>query len=106
MNLRRAMATFRGHEEPHFRIVQNRKWGFALSGTFIVLSLIGLTVRGLNYSIDFKGGALLQYPDNAAVSVAQVESTMARFGRSDAVVQILNGNQVQIRTQSLNDLSD
>jgi len=66
VNIRQAISTFRGHRLPHLRIIAHKKWWFVLSGAFIVLSLVGLVARGLNYSIDFKGGAQLKYPAPAS----------------------------------------
>ena len=107
MNVREAVSTFRGHRAPHLRIIPRRNWWFALSGFFILLSLVGLIARGLNFSIDFNGGALLKYPDKTGVSADQVRSILARYARSDAEVQVVagqSGAQVSIRTRSLNDL--
>lgn len=102
MNLRHAIDTYRGHTIPHFKIVDRRNRWFAFSGVLIVLSLIGLIWGGLNYSIDFEGGAQISYPLNdTSVSVADIVDTMGRFGRPDAQVQIVNGDQVSIRTASL-----
>src|SRR5437588_4893638 len=108
MNVREAVSTFRGHRQPRLSIIRHRMWWFGLSGLFIVLSLLGLFVRGLNYSIDFNGGAQLQYPNPRSVSATQVTSVLAKFGRGDAVVQVVGtgsgGSQIVIRTQSLNAL--
>lgn len=106
MNLREAVSTFRGHRVPRLRIIEHRRWWFLLSGALIALSLVGLFVRSLNYSIDFEGGALLQYPDVTGVTADEVRSTLAGFGRGDAQVTILNGNEISIRTETLNDLTD
>ena len=56
MNFKHAIATYRGHTVPHFRIIERRRLWFALSGIVIVLSLLGIFVRHFNLSIDFKGG--------------------------------------------------
>ena len=61
MNLRHAVSTYRGHTIPHFQFIERRNIWFAFSGILIVLSLVGPVVRGLNYSIDFEGGALIEY---------------------------------------------
>ncbi len=107
MRFREAINTFRGHRAPHLTIIPRRNWWFALSGFFILLSLVGLFARGLNYSIDFNGGALLTYPDKTGISADRVRSVMAKYGRSDAEVQVVAGQagqQIDIRTRSLNDL--
>ena len=107
MNVREAVATFRGHRAPHFRIIERRRLWFALSGFFVLLSLVGLIARGLNYSVDFQGGAQLKYPDRTGISADDVRGILARFGRSDAQVQVVagaEGAQIAIRTRSLNDL--
>jgi preprotein translocase subunit SecF len=102
MNMRHAIDTYRGHTIPHFKIVERRKTWFIFSGALIVLSLIGLIWSGLNYSIAFEGGAQISYPlNNAQVTVADVVDTMAAFGRPAAEVQIVNGDQVTVRTESL-----
>ena len=102
MNWHHAVETYRGHTIPHFKLVEHRRWWFMFSGVLIVLSLIGLFWRGLNYSIDFEGGAQIAYPLQVQdVTVADIVDTMAQFGRPDAEVQIVNGDQVSIRTASL-----
>jgi preprotein translocase subunit SecF len=100
MTLREFAAVYRGHRIPHFKIIEHSKWWLALSGSLIVLSIVGLFYPGLTLSIDFKGGALITYEDRSAVSVPLIEQTMARFGRADAEVQIVGGNRVSIRTES------
>jgi preprotein translocase subunit SecF len=106
MSLHEAVSTFRGHRVPHFRIIERKKVWFAVSGALIVLSLLGIFVRGLSLSIDFKGGALLQYPNNTAVSTGQVETEVANLGRPNAQVQVVNGNQLQVRTATLSTMSE
>jgi len=102
MNLRHAIDTYRGHTIPHFRIIERRNTWFVFSGVLIALSAIGLLWGGLNFSIDFEGGAQISYPlNNTQVTVADVVDTMGQFGRPDAQVQIVNGDQVSIRTASL-----
>jgi preprotein translocase subunit SecF len=102
MNLHRAVSTYRGHTIPHFKLVERRNIWFAFSGVLIVLSLIGLFWRGLNYSIDFTGGALIEYTVVTPVSAQEIQTTMAANGRSDAQVQLVNGGeQVAIKTSSL-----
>jgi preprotein translocase subunit SecF len=108
VSFRTAVATFRGHRQPHFNIIGRWKVWFALSGVFIILSLIGLFAIGLNYSIDFKGGAQLRYPNPGKATVGDVDRVLSKYGRGDAEVQVVGtdngGSQIVIRTRSLNDL--
>jgi len=107
MTLRRAFDTFRGYRHPEFHIVQRRRRWFILSGTVIVISLLALAFRGLNLSIDFTGGTLIEYRPANEVTVDQVRGLLAQspYDRGDAEVQIVGGNQISIRTTALTDLS-
>lgn len=107
MSWRTAFDTFRGYRTPHFRIIQRRKRWFLLSGTVIALALAGLFVRGINYSIDFTGGSLIQYPNPAGASVEDVRALLAEspYDRGDAEIQQVGGNQIVIRTTAITDLS-
>jgi preprotein translocase subunit SecF len=101
MNLQHAVDTYRGHTIPTFRIVDHRNWWFGISGVVIVLSLIGLIVGQLNLSIDFEGGAQLQYTFTKAVTVQDVRDVMNEHGHENSEVQIANGDTVLIRTSTL-----
>ncbi|MGH2765559.1 MAG: protein translocase subunit SecF, partial [Actinomycetota bacterium] len=101
MRIRHAVSVFRGQREFHMNIIGRRRWWFLLSGTLIVLSLGGLFVRQLNLSIAFRGGAVLEYPNAAGVRVPEVQETMAGFGRDEAVVQLIDGRELNVRTGTL-----
>jgi preprotein translocase subunit SecF len=106
MNWHHAVETYRGHTVPHFRLIPRRRLWYTVSGILILLSLAGLVFRGLNLSIDFEGGALLSYPAKTAETAAAVTNVLAPFGRGDAEVQIVNGNEIQVRTSTLTTMSD
>ena len=108
MNLRQAVAAFRGQREPHFRIIEHRKWWFLLSGAVIALSIVGLAVRHLTLSIDFEGGSQLTYANNTGVSAEEVQAILERppWNLSGTEVQIVGGNQLSVRTASFTELSD
>jgi preprotein translocase subunit SecF len=100
MTFREFASVFRGHRVPHFKIIEHSRWWFLLSGTLIVLSIVGLFTPGLTLSIDFRGGALITYKDTTGLTAADVQRTMAAFGRPDAEVQTVGGDTVSIRTES------
>jgi preprotein translocase subunit SecF len=101
MTFRHAMSIYRGHEVPQLRLVDHRRWWFLFSAVLIVLSLIGLFWRGLNFSIDFEGGAQLLYPTTVELTAEEVASTVSSFGIDDPQVQIVDGTEVAVRTESL-----
>jgi preprotein translocase subunit SecF len=101
MKFREGVALFRGERDFHLDIIGRRRWWFLLSGVLLLLSVGGLYFRGLNLGIDFEGGALLEYENRSGVSVADVQETLVRFDRAEAVVQIVEGREVSIRTESL-----
>lgn len=54
-----------------------RRW-FVISGAVIFIGLASLGVRGLNFSIDFKGGTIWRVPSQASVS--QIRGDIGRIG--------------------------
>ncbi len=74
-----------------------RRW-FAISGVVIVVGLISLGTRGLNFSIDFRGGTVWEVPSNASVSEVRsvVGNAVPGFGQS--TIQILTNNLTGKRT--------
>jgi preprotein translocase subunit SecF len=101
VNIQKAIDTYRGHTIPHARWVEHRNRWFAISGVLILLSLGGLLFRGLNFSIDFEGGARITYTFARPVSAQQVQAALAKHRIDHAEVQIVNGEAVSIRTPSL-----
>ncbi|HEX2267875.1 MAG TPA: protein translocase subunit SecF [Actinomycetota bacterium] len=104
MRVRHFIETFRGHVSPNLNIIGRWRWWFLLSGFVIALALVGLFGRGLNFSIAFTGGSLLQFPNRSGASVAQYQQLMARHGLPQAQVEVLGDNEVSIRTESLSEL--
>jgi preprotein translocase subunit SecF len=107
VNVRDTLSMLRGYRTPRFRIVQRRRVWFALSGAVLLLAIGGLVLRGINYSIDFTGGTQIQYPNPAGATVEDIRDLLGRdpYDRADAEIQEVGGNQIQIRTTALTDLS-
>jgi preprotein translocase subunit SecF len=107
VTLRHAFEIFRGYRTPRFRIMQRRKVWFLLSGAVLIIALAGLVVSGLNYSIDFTGGTLIQYENRSGATVEEIRDVLAQdpYTRRDAEIQVVGTDQVQIRTTALTDLS-
>lgn len=74
-----------------------RRW-FAISGIVILAGMISLGVRGLNFSIDFKGGTVWDVPSTASVSQARAVLGAAVSGFGQSEVQQLTNTQTGQRT--------
>ncbi len=69
-----------------------------MSALLIIASIASLTIRGLNYGLDFTGGTLIEvsYPDSPRVS--DVRANLSGAGHADAVVQTFGAaNEIVVR---------
>ncbi|NNN21729.1 MAG: protein translocase subunit SecF [Acidimicrobiales bacterium] len=84
------------HGETKYDFVGRMKIWMALSGTVILIGLISLTFRGLNFGIDFRGGTSWSFiaPN---VSPQQVHNVMNKLGYSGATVEKLGGKTIQVQ---------
>lgn len=83
-----------------------RKGAIGLSLALIVVSLLSLGFRGLNFGIDFTGGTLIEvgYPETA--DLAQIRATLSETEFGDAVVQHFGTTRdVLVRLASREDIS-
>jgi len=71
-------------------ISRKRRW-YAVSGVFLVVSVVALVARGLNLGIDFKGGSTYEVPRGTG-SVAVAEEVLRGQGVADPTVQQLSGS--------------
>lgn len=73
---------------------------FAVSATVIVLGLVGIGVRGLNFGIDFKGGTSFEVKQTKEMTVPALRSELDSLGIDNAIIQPVSGNQMLVRTQA------
>jgi SecD/SecF fusion protein len=79
--------------------IQNRKIFYYVSGTLILISVLSLTFKGLNYSIDFKGGRTYVVRFDKDVQVESIANALApQFGTAPEVKTYGGNNQVRITT--------
>jgi preprotein translocase subunit SecF len=92
--------------EVSFDFVGRQKLWYMISGVILLLSLIGLFGRGLNFTVDFKGGSVITLPASSASSIGQVQSAVASTGDGEgAIVQhVGSGSSAtwQVQTGKLN----
>jgi len=72
----------------NFDFVGKRRWFYVASGGLMLLSLVWIFfVAGLNYGIDFTGGALVQVRYDTPASVDLVRRGLDRIKLGNAVIQ-------------------
>ena len=64
-----------------------RRYAYGLTAAILLPGLLFLLIRGLNYSIEFTGGTLLQIQSKKPVDVAQLRTGLDRQGLHGAEIQ-------------------
>ncbi len=76
-----------------FPFMATRKRWYVVSAVLILLSIISLMTRGLNFGIDFTGGVELELGFPQAADLQQVRSSLASHGFDGAAVQSFGNDQ-------------
>jgi preprotein translocase subunit SecF len=92
--------------EVSFDFVGRQKLWYAISGLILVLALVGLFARGLNFTVDFKGGSVITIPASSVSSISRVQGAVSTTGDGQgAIVQhVGSGSSAtwQVQTGKLN----
>ncbi|MFI5042305.1 MAG: protein translocase subunit SecF [Acidimicrobiales bacterium] len=88
------------HGETSFDFVGHRNRWFAISGAIILVGLLALGFKGLNFGIDFRGGTNWEVPAQG-VSVESARNAVGAAGVNGATVQTVKSNsKTYIRVQA------
>jgi preprotein translocase subunit SecF len=85
------------HGETSFDIIGRRRLWFSISAVLVAISLVGLIWPGLNFGIDFKGGAVFRVQPQHPVTEAEVRRAL---GPVAEVVQISESEPVEVIVQT------
>jgi preprotein translocase subunit SecF len=88
---------YRGEVSLNF--VDRRKMWYGISAVILLISIVAVSVLGLDFSVDFKGGATFQFNAPAA-SISQVQTAVNDAGVSGAIVQHVTGANVNYQVQT------
>jgi preprotein translocase subunit SecF len=92
---------YRGEVSINF-VGRQRLW-YAISGLILLVSIVAVLIRGLAFSVDFKGGAVFTF-SAPSQSLSQVQDAVEAGGISGAIVQqVKAGDKTnwEVQTKSL-----
>ncbi len=74
---------------------------YTVSASLILIGLITIAIRGLNYGIDFVGGTELTLQFTPALHIGEVRSALNKIGHGDAEIKTFGAaNQLLIRVKA------
>jgi preprotein translocase subunit SecF len=84
----------------HYDFIGVRRYAYAITAAILIPGLLLLLVRGLNYSIEFTGGTLMQIRSAKTVDVANLRTGLDRQGIHGAEIQNFgSSNEYVIRAR-------
>jgi preprotein translocase subunit SecF len=93
--------------ETAFDFIRGKKRFFILSGVLIAVSLLSLAVRGLDGSVDFTGGTIIEAENRSGADDGDILAALEPFGLGSIRVQFTGSNRVRVQTESVaTDLQD
>ncbi|MBN2638159.1 MAG: protein translocase subunit SecDF [Bacteroidales bacterium] len=89
----------------HFDFISMRRYAYIFSGTLILLGLVSLFTRGLNFGVDFTGGRtyVVRFDQNVKTEPIRKELTAVFGGQSPTVTTFGSDNQIKIVTKYMID---
>ncbi|MGH7628420.1 MAG: protein translocase subunit SecF [Gemmatimonadales bacterium] len=77
----------------NYDFIGRRRLGYLISLAMIVPGLLMLLIRGVNYSVEFTGGSLLQVEARAPVDVGRVRTALTGAGIQGAELQTFGSDR-------------
>src|SRR5438067_4747512 len=71
----------------HYDFIKWRRWAYGLTAAIIIPGFALFLVRGLNYSIEFTGGTLIQVQTEEPVGTERIRGALDGAGIRDAEIQ-------------------
>ena len=88
---------------PNFDFIGLKWLWFTISGIIMVVAIVALMVRGLNFGIDFTGGTEFDVKVKPGTTIETIRSAAGSLGYSAAQIQAAGNNQYIIRVPKLDD---
>ena len=91
----------------NYDFLGQRRWAYALSIAFSLLGIIVLVVQGVNYSVEFTGGTLVQVQTTKPADVGALRNALQARGIPNAEIQTFGSDrEVAVRARVAREGSD
>jgi preprotein translocase subunit SecF len=77
----------------NFDFLSQRKWAYGISLAFSAIGLIVLLIRGVNYSVEFTGGTLIQVETRQPADVGALRDALRARGIPNAEIQTFGSDR-------------
>jgi SecD/SecF fusion protein len=84
-------------------LMGRRRLWLAVSAVAVLLSVTGVSVRGLNFGVEFTGGRLVEYHTSQPLPADTARSSVAGAGLSRAVVHETGNRAISVRSGGFDD---
>ncbi len=78
-----SVGSIRWFKDANYDFISVRKYAYGITGAILAVGLAFLLVRGINYSVEFTGGTLLQLKADSSITVDKIRSGLAGAEVSD-----------------------
>ncbi|HJR51606.1 MAG TPA: protein translocase subunit SecF, partial [Gemmatimonadales bacterium] len=91
----------------NYDFLRQRRWAYGLSIAFSLVGLIVLLVRGVNYSVEFTGGTLVQVQTRTPAEVGALRNALQTRGIPNAEIQTFGSDrEIAVRARVAREGSD
>jgi preprotein translocase subunit SecF len=77
----------------NYDLLSQRKWAYGISIAFSAIGLIVLLIRGVNYSVEFTGGTLIQVETQQPADVGALRNALQARGIPNAEIQTFGSDR-------------
>jgi len=77
----------------NYDFLSQRKWAYGISVAFIAIGFIVLLIRGVNYSVEFTGGTLIQVETQQAADIGALRDALQMRGIPNAEIQTFGSDR-------------
>ena len=73
--------------DKYFDFLSRRKLALGISCALVLISILSIAIRGLNFGIDFTGGTLVEVGYRDGIAIESVRDVLSESSHADAIVQ-------------------